>query len=112
MFNFLGNVIVFDGFINAISFFKSYISFKLNTPLIKSGQENYKEIINKANIYNLPSIERYIMYGGVSLIYLGIYNIINSFVYIDQDVINYIFSIVLSIPNIQNIIFNDTRISR
>jgi hypothetical protein len=123
MFNFLQNVIIFDGFISALSFFKSYISFKMNTPLNYTIEQNkndiiYTKIINKSNIYNLPSIERYLIYGITSISFYGILNIINLFtsVYefsdIDNIIINYSLPIIISIPYVQNIIFKSEKVDR
>jgi hypothetical protein len=123
MFNFLQNTIVFDGFVSALSFFKSYISFKMNTPLNYNSDENqndiiYTKIINKSNIYNLPIVERYLIYGISSLSLYGILNFINLFVdiyeftEIENIIINYSLPTIISIPYIQNFIFKSKNVDK
>lgn len=123
MFNFLQNTIVFDGFVSALSFFKSYISFKMNTPLNYNSEENqndiiYTKIINKSNIYNLPIVERYLIYGISSLSLYGILNFINLFVdiyeftEIENIIINYSLPTIISTPYIQNFIFKSKNVDK
>lgn len=122
MFNFLSNIIIFDGFISSLSFFKSYISFKLNTPLNEDKRKETKnetihdKIIEKSKVYNLPIFERYALYGFLSIIQIGLFK---SFSFwsgesgedIDNLYINnfldYTLSFIISIPLIQNNLFKE-----
>lgn len=120
MFNFLGNIIIFDGFINALSFFKSYISFKMNTPLNIDKTEIkkdtlYSKIIEKAQIYNLDTIERYLIYTLFSIGYLGINKMIEIFLNCnlnDEFVFNYSLSLMCSMPFLQNILFKKAKVEK
>jgi len=109
--NFFNTLIIFDGFISTLGFFKSYISYKLNTPLIDRNQkENYDKIIQKSKIYNLPVIERHCVYGLISLMNIGIERAIN--IVINEEIINYIYCGLITLPFLQNLIFNNTRVNR
>lgn len=120
MFNFLEKIIIYDGFISALSFFKSYISFKFNTPLNsnkeKKDEHTYDKIINKSKIYNLPVMERYLVYGITSISLNCILKSISLCIDIPQDVQNiildYSMSLFISIPSIQNIIFKRERVDK
>lgn len=109
MFNLFSNIIIVDAFINALGFFKSYISFKLNYPIKTNKNEQrdemFDKIIEKSNVYNLPIIERYFLnYGLCTLI-----NVIN---YSNLEIINYITVFMLCFPYLHNKIFNTKKIDK
>lgn len=129
MFNFLSNTIIFDGFISSLSFFKSYISFKLNTPLHLEKKNDDKKndekkdiihnrIIEKSKIYNLPIVERYVLYGFISIVQISLFKGLSFFmgdeietnrtnsIYLNNFV-DYSLSFIVSIPFFQNILFNE-----
>jgi len=135
MFNLLQNTIIFDGFISALSFFKSYISFKLNTPLeFKNNNNNnnnnkdnnneqdnnkkdiiYTKIIEKSIIYNLPVVERYAYYAISSFCYISTYNLCYLIIgenFLNNNNLQTALSIGFCYPFIQNMIFNKKMVDK